>query len=84
MMWKIERWKIIKWLQYIPVRIKLYKDKQYDGDDEFHHSLNMDLCSMLKMNNEQQEKYINDLCMRRNRAHEKDIERCDTIGRRNK
>jgi len=77
--WKMERWRIVKWFQYIPVRIKLHKDKQYDGDDEFHHSLNMDVCSMIKMNENQQAEYMKDLVWRRNQAHYKDIEVQDNL-----
>ena len=58
----------------IPTRIKLAKDRTYDGDDEFHHSLNMDLTALLKMNEKDTEKYMNDLCRRRNLAHIKDME----------
>ena len=53
--------------------MKLWKDRQYDGDDEFHHSLSMDVTAMLKMNDKDKKKYLNDLVRRRNAAHEKDM-----------
>ena len=75
--WKIKRWikgtKLYYNINLIPTRMKLWKDRQYDGDDEFHHSLSMDVTAMLKMNDKDKKKYLNDLVRRRNAAHEKDM-----------
>lgn len=62
---KYRRWRSL-------ARVK--RDQKYDGNDEFHPSLNMDGLAMLDMTKEEQEEYLEDLVRRRNRAHYREIE----------
>jgi hypothetical protein len=75
---KIKKTKLFYNINLIPTRIKLHKDRQYNGDDEFHHSLNMDITALMKMNEKDTAKYMNDLVRRRDFAHRKDIEAMDS------
>jgi hypothetical protein len=53
--------------------IKLAIDKKYNGNDEFHKSLDMDIFAMMVMTKEEQDAYLIDLRKRRNRMHEKTL-----------
>jgi len=58
--------------------IKLIKNriwsKLWIRKDEFHSSLNIDVESMLYMNEKQREKYTIDLIKRRNIAHKRGLD----------
>ena len=43
-------------------------------NDEFHHSLDIDVQAMLTMDREQKERYLDDLSRRRRIAHERDLD----------
>lgn len=45
----------------------------YDGDPEFHPSLNLDAAYALSLTQDERDKYLYDLVERRKRAHEKDL-----------
>ena len=49
------------------------RDRSYTGHDEFHHSLDMNVEAMLTMDEVEQERYLADLCRRRQAQHETDI-----------
>lgn len=70
--------KVIDWLIYqfklLRHRPRLIWNSLYIRKDEFHSSLDMDVIAMLDMNKKDRDKYINNLMIRRNIAHEKDIE----------
>lgn len=52
--------------------IKLQWDRLWVRKDEFHRSLYMDGDALLEMSPKQREAYLNDLCKRRQIAHERD------------
>ena len=54
-------------------RRSVRKDQSYRGDDEFHPSLDMNVSAMLAMDDKEVERYLADLCRRRQRLHESDI-----------
>ena len=70
--------KVMDWLIYqfklSKHRPRLIWNSLYIRKDEFHSSLDMDVMAMLDMNKKDRDKYINNLMIRRNIAHEKDIE----------
>lgn len=68
----------ILWLTYhmkmLKHRPKLWWDRLYIREDEFHHSLDMDANIMMDMNERDREKYIADLVRRRQIAHDREME----------
>jgi len=54
-------------------RIKIAWDKLWIREDEFHSSLDMDINSMLDMDDKERDDYLKDLTKRRNIAHKNDI-----------
>ncbi len=56
-----------------PLWLRNLWNRLWVRQDEFHPSLNMDVDLMLKMDEEQRNRYINDLARRRKIAHERDL-----------
>lgn len=54
-------------------RLKLWWNRLYFREDEFHSSLDMDVDALSVMDEAEQEKYHNDLCQRRLKAHIRDL-----------
>lgn len=53
--------------------IKLQWNRLWVRKDEFHSSLDMDVDAILGISQKQRDMYIEDLCKRRQIAHEKDL-----------
>ena len=64
-----------KWVLYqyklLPHRPRLFWHRLWVRKDEFHVSLHQDVRAMLVMDEEDRTKYINDLCCRRQKAHQR-------------
>lgn len=65
--------KVIYEIKLIPSRILIFWDSLYNGDDEFHESLDLNISVMLKMNDEDRITYVQNLVKRRNQAHIKGL-----------
>ena len=62
-------------IKLMPHRPKLFWNKLWVREDEFHSSTDMDHRVLLAMNKEDRKTYIADLCRRRQIAHDRDLER---------
>ena len=61
-------------LRLLPHRPRMLWHKLWIRKDEFHHSLDLDVSAMMRMNKADQQKYLTDLMYRRNVAHEIDLD----------
>jgi hypothetical protein len=72
----------IFWRTWIPFRIcrrlrgrwSVWWDRRYGGDDEFHRSLDMNIGAMLTMTRDEMDRYLADLCRRRQEHHDRDLD----------
>lgn len=66
-----------KWVAYqlalLPHRPRLWWHRLWIRTDEFHHSLNMDVAALARMNDTDSKKYLEDLVRRRDLAHNMDL-----------
>jgi hypothetical protein len=67
--------KIIYQIKMLKHRPKLFWDKLYIREDEFHKSLDMNINAMLDMSKEEQYEYLSNLNSRRQKAHLKDFQK---------
>ena len=73
---------IIYWWKYeffisvvyykIKSRLRIRKANKYNGNDEFHISLNIDVNALLYMNKKRRNIYLTNLYKRREHAHDKE------------
>lgn len=67
----------INWLKYqlrlLPCRPRLIWGQLWLRRDEFHPSLDIDVDAMLRMNEPDRARYLQNLTRRRNAAHERDL-----------
>ena len=68
--WLLDTWWPCKCYRRVKMRVRVWRARRYKGNNEFHHSLNMDVLSMLEMTKSEQEAYLADLMKRRSRLHE--------------
>jgi hypothetical protein len=61
-------WWPCKKYRRLRMRFKVWRDRLYDGYDEFHPSLSLDVASMLEMTEDEQAEYLVDLQLRRSWA----------------
>jgi hypothetical protein len=61
--------KALHQIKLLPHRPRLLWNKLFIRKDEFHHSLDMDVRAMMKMDDSEQQEYLSDLISRRNDAH---------------
>ena len=57
--------------------IKLFWNRLWIRENEFHKSLNTDIYALMYMNSKQRDKYYTKLAKRRDIAHKQDMERDD-------
>ncbi len=70
--WVIRDWWSSKKM-FVRSRLRLIWARIYIRKDEFHKSLDMDFEALMTMKGKQKEKYLKDLCDRREIAHRKEM-----------
>lgn len=67
--WLADTWWPFKKARRLRAKWRIWRAKQYHGNNEFHPRLNLDVVAMIELNSNEQSRYVNDLIQRRERAH---------------
>jgi hypothetical protein len=68
--WLMDTWWPFKVCRRAKMHLRVWRARRYKGTNEFHHSLNMDVWSMLQMTEPENKAYLDDLMRRRSRLHD--------------